>query len=96
MPAKTAPVSAKKTGKVKDDYVREIDGVEIRLPSLSYLKPGLIRRLRRLGEIDAMYTLIEEAVSPAALEVLDDMDPDDYEEFLGGWRDHSGVSLGES
>lgn len=81
---------------VKDDFTREVDGVEITLPSLTYLKPGLIRKVRRLGDVDAMYTLLELTLSPAQLAAIDDMDPDEYSKLLEDWRDHSGVSLGES
>lgn len=83
-------------GKVKDDFVGKVGDVEIRLPSLSYLKPGLIRRIRRMHDIDAMYTLIELTVTPAALAALDSMDQDEYQALLDEWRVHSGVGLGES
>ncbi len=85
---------------IKDDFVHTIgegdDATEIRLPSLSYLKPGLVRRIRRLGDVDAMYTLVEMSVTPEQQEVLDEMDPDDWSAMLELWREHSGLSLGES
>ncbi|MGN2635338.1 hypothetical protein ACTD5D_03905 [Nocardia takedensis] len=84
------------SGPVKDKFVRVIDGVEVSLPSLSYLRPGLIRRIRKLGDVDALYTLLELELSPQALAVVDEMDPEDYREFLDAWREHSGVNLGES
>ncbi|MBF6296286.1 hypothetical protein IU459_01860 [Nocardia amamiensis] len=82
--------------RVKEDFVHRIGDVEVRLPSLSYLKPGFIRRIRRMNSVDAMYTLIEMSASPAALAVLDDMDPTEYQALLDEWRAHSGVGLGES
>jgi hypothetical protein len=91
-----APIAAVEPSLVKDDFVQQVNGVEIRLPSLSYLRPGLVRRIRRLGDVDAMYTLLELALTPAALAVLDDMTPDAYNELLEAWREHSGISLGES
>ncbi|MBH0777004.1 hypothetical protein [Nocardia bovistercoris] len=81
---------------VKYDFVRDIDGVEVRLPSLSYLRPGLIRRIRKLGDVDALYTLLELVLPSDALAAVDDMNPDDYRLFLDAWRAHSGVNLGES
>lgn len=100
MTVKKAPiapaVSAHVTGIVKDDFVTDIDGVEVRMPSLSYLKPGLIRKIRRLGDVDAMYTLMELVLDESALAVIDEMDPDAYGNFLEEWREHSGVALGES
>lgn len=98
MTTKRAPIAASKKPdpKVKEDFVTTVDGVEVRLPSLSYLKPGLIRKLRRLGDVDAMYTLMEAVLDEDALVALDDMDPGEYEEMLEAWRTHSGVALGES
>lgn len=96
MTVKNAPIAGRKTDKVRDPFIREIDGVEVRLPSLGYLKPGLIRKIRNLGDVNAMYTLLETVLDDKALAVLDDMDPDDYAEFIDAWREHSGVSLGES
>ncbi|MEU8895489.1 hypothetical protein [Nocardia sp. NPDC048505] len=90
------PASADDIVRVKNDFVRPVGGVDVRLPSLSYLKPGLVRRIRRLNNVDAMYTLIELSVSREALAALDDMDPTAYQELLDEWREHSGVSLGES
>ncbi|MBF6584433.1 hypothetical protein IU414_06620 [Nocardia farcinica] len=99
--SKRAPVTAKKqNAKVKTDFVHTVgegdDAVEVRLPSLSYLKPGLIRRIRNLSDIDAMYTLLEAILDEDVLAVIDDMDPDEYEAMLTAWREHSGVSLGKS
>lgn len=96
MAVKNAPIAAKKTDRVRDDFVREIEGVEVRLPSMAYLKPGLIRKIRNLGNVNAMYTLLETVLDDKALAVLDDMDPEEYDTLLDDWRAHSGVSLGES
>lgn len=81
---------------VKTDFVTTIDDVEVRMPSLSYLKPGLIRKIRRLGDVDAMYTLMELVLDEKALATIDEMDPEEYGSMLEAWREHSGVSLGES
>lgn len=96
MTSQTAPIKLAQPIAVKDDFTHTIEGVDIVLPSLSYLKPGLVRRIRRLGDVDAMYTLLELSLSPEALATIDDMDPDAYHELLEAWRKHSGLSLGES
>ncbi|MFD7843996.1 hypothetical protein ACFV4K_13825 [Nocardia sp. NPDC059764] len=95
MTSPKAPLKVVTPAKVKDDFSYPVNGVEIKLPSLSYLKPGLVRRIRRLGDVDAMYTLLELSLSPEALAALDDMDPDAYQEMMEAWRAHSGISLGE-
>lgn len=94
---KAAPIRAVNgKGKVREDFVKDVDGTELRFPSLSYLKPGLIRKIRNRSDIDAMYTLLEEVLDEKSLEILDEMDPDAYAELIDEWREHSGVSLGES
>ncbi|WP_282777287.1 MULTISPECIES: hypothetical protein [unclassified Nocardia] len=95
MTSPKAPITIAQPIKVKDDFFYRVNGVEIQLPSLSYLKPGVVRRIRRLSDVDAMYTLLEMSLSPEALAALDDMDPDAYHEMLEAWRAHSGISLGE-
>ncbi|OBA62187.1 hypothetical protein A5780_19195 [Nocardia sp. 852002-20019_SCH5090214] len=97
------------TKKNTDDYVRDdfsymvtaTDGdsaheVEVRLPSLTYLKPGQVRRMRKLSQVDAFYTLLEETLDDEALAAVDDMDPDEFRDMLDKWREHSGVNEGES
>ncbi|MRH86183.1 hypothetical protein GFY24_01665 [Nocardia sp. SYP-A9097] len=96
MTSPKAPITVSTPTKVKDDFSYRVNGIDIELPSLSYLKPGLVRRIRRLGDVDAMYTLLELTLTPEALAALDDMDPDAYHELLEAWRAHSGISLGES
>ncbi|WP_157978752.1 hypothetical protein [Nocardia aurea] len=96
MTSPKAPLTLNQPITVRDEFVYDVDGIEVRLPSLSYLKPGLIRRIRRLGDVDAMYTLLELVLAPESLAVLDDMEPDAYHALLEAWRTHSGVNLGES
>ena len=96
MTSPAAPIKIAQPAVVKNDFTHTVDGAEIVLPSLSYLKPGLVRRIRRLGDVDAMYTLLELSLTPEALAALDEMDPDAYHQLLEAWRAHSGLSLGES
>lgn len=95
MAAKKA--SIKKDAFVKDDFVTEVDGVEIRLPSLAYLKPGIIRKLRNRSQLDALYTILEIALGEGseALNAVDEMDAEDFASMVESWSEHSGTSLGE-
>lgn len=98
MPAKRAPVRAvqKDSEIVRDPFVYTVGEVEITLPSLSYLKPGLVRRLRRLNGTDQMYTLLEEVLDDDTLAVIDEMDPDDFDAMREQWHKHSGIDMGKS
>jgi len=100
MTAKRAPVRA--VPDAEDNFVREpfeypLGRSKIVLPSLTWLKPGLLRKVRRLGGTDRLYTLLEELLDEKHLELVDDMEPDDFAEMCKQWNDHSkGVGLGES
>ena len=99
MPAKRAPVRSAAEPKseiVRDPFVYPVGETEIVLPSLSYLKPGLVRRLRRMNGTDQMYSLFEEVLDEKTLEVIDEMDPDEFEAMREQWHKHSGVGPGES
>ncbi|WP_280246155.1 hypothetical protein [Nocardia abscessus] len=94
--AKRAPVKAVKDKYVRDPFFYKLGETEIELPSLSYLKPGLVRRLRRLNGTDQMYTLLEEVLDKDALDLIDEMDPDEFDAMREAWHKHSGIEPGES
>ncbi len=95
-----APAKGKSRPKVKEPFVHTFgegeDAFSVTLPSLSYLKPGLVRKVRRLANIDAMYTVLEIELDADTLAQLDEVDPDDFEAMLDAWNKHSGINLGES
>lgn len=98
---KRPPIAArKKPSKVKDDFVKVIgegdDAVEIRLPSLTFLPTRVARRVRTLSQSDAMFTVFEMYLNEEQLEAFDDLDADEFEQLCTDWKEHSGVSLGES
>lgn len=98
MPPKKAPIPAKKPENdfVKDDFVTELDGVEIRLPSLSYMTPGIVRVIRNMSDIDQTFTILEKSLTAEAMAKVDTLDPEEFNDLLIAWRDHSGITLGES
>lgn len=63
-------------------------------------KPGFIRRNRHKDEMDILFTLLEEIAGDEALEVIDDMEQDEFEKFAGELNEaiteYNGASLGES
>ncbi|MFE3051604.1 hypothetical protein [Nocardia sp. NPDC059239] len=88
--------TTKTVEKVRDDFVYTVDDREIRLPSLANLKPGIVRKVRRLGEVDAMFTMMEMTLDEDALALVDDMESEVFEDMCDKWRKHSGIDLGES
>jgi CRISPR/Cas system CSM-associated protein Csm2 small subunit len=99
---RTARMVAKKNSATKDSkYVKEpfifkTGTEEIVLPSLSYLKPGLVRKIRRMTDVDRMYTIFEEVLDEKELKLLDDLDPEEFEKLCDQWNEHSEANLGES
>jgi hypothetical protein len=96
--AKRAPVRAVKNE--DDDYVREpfekmVGKTKVVLPSLSWLKPGLFRKIRHLDGINRLYTLLELSLDEKQLAAVDDLDPDEFNDFCKEWNEHSGITLGE-
>ena len=81
-----------------DDEVYEFEhnGETYTLPPYKSIKPGLIRRVRKLSDMDATFTILEEMAPPESLAALDDMTQERFDEVIAGWLEHSGVTLGES
>lgn len=97
MATRTRRPAAKKDNFVREPFTETVNGVEITLPSLSFLKPGLIRKVRHEPTmVDQQFALFEHLLNEEQLAVIDDMDPDEFAGFCERWKDHSGVELGES
>ncbi|MFG1794131.1 hypothetical protein [Nocardia sp. NPDC049149] len=99
MTTKRAPIAAVAEAddkRVRDPFIYKIGTVAVSLPSLTWIKPGTVRKIRHLNQIDQMYTLFEMVLSPEELEAIDDLDPDQFEEMCNSWREHSGIAPGES
>lgn len=70
------------------------NGVEIVLPHLSKIKSGLLRRFRKLEEIDMVFSIIEEIADPETLAAIDDLEQGELEKFMADWQ--AGAKVGES
>lgn len=110
------------------------DGVTITVPPFSTLKPGFIRKIRKLDQADQFFTMLEEVLDirwqdqideirenviaareaggesdvevtdrevekqmdpDPTLDVIDNLDHEEFQDFQAGWFEHSGVDLGE-
>lgn len=70
-------------------------GVEITLPHLSKIKGGMIRKYRKLPELDMMFSILEELVDADTLAQIDDLEQTDMNELFLAWQ-KAGASMGES
>ena len=59
-------------------------------------KPGELRRARKLNEVEQMFYVIERVASPAALEVSDEFDDEDYGKMFAAWSEWAQTTAGES
>lgn len=106
--------------------------VTITVPPFTILKPGFIRKIRKLDEADQLFTMLEEVLDirwqnkvdakraeleadrdadddtewtdrevekllepDDTLDIIDDLENEEFKDFQRGWFEHSGVDLGE-
>jgi hypothetical protein len=73
-----------------------IGDTEITLPRFEDIEVGVIRKIRRLPQIDQIFTLIEHYLDEEQLAAFDTLKRGELEEFSTAWREGSSVALGES
>lgn len=72
-------------------------GQTLVLPKFASLMTfGTVRRLRKLSDQEAIFTLLEDKCSDEELAVLDEMDLTETDAFFTAWQADSGASLPES
>lgn len=72
------------------------DGTEITLPRFDSVKPGTIRQIRKLSEVDQFFTVLESLADEHTLAVIDELGQDEFQDLQVAWFNHSGVDVGES
>lgn len=79
-----------------DDFTYTLaDGSTITVPPFNSVKPGLVRKIRKLSEVDQFFTVLETLADEDTIAVIDDMTHDEFEDFQAEWFKHAGVDLGE-
>lgn len=86
----------RKTPTEDDVFTFEWKGEKYALPKFGNWPMGLFRRVRRLDDADATFTILEAVASPEVLAVIDEMTPDEFGKVMSDWQAHAGVTLGES
>lgn len=80
----------------EDVFTFEHDGRMYTLPKFGSWSAGLMRRIRKLSDMDATFTILEEVADTKTLAAIDSMSLDDFNALQKAWADHAGVTLGES
>lgn len=65
-------------------------------PQNKAANPGFLRKNRSKSDEERMWLLIERAADEAALEVIDELESDEFNKLMEAWAADSGVELGES
>ncbi|MFA5712302.1 hypothetical protein [Mycolicibacterium sp.] len=80
----------------EDRFTFDHDGKTYSLPRFGSWSAGLVRRVRKLPDVDATFTILEEVADPETLAAIDAMDLDEFNRLQQDWAEHGGVTLGES
>lgn len=75
-----------------EPFTFDHDGETYTLPST--VKAGLLRKVRKLDELDMLFTIIEETADPDAVAAIDDMDTSEFNDVVERWQRHIGVGAG--
>lgn len=95
MPPRKRPQDHKKPAS-QDVFEFEHHGRTYTLPKFGSWSAGLVRRVRKLSDVDATFTILEEVADEETLAAIDSMSTDRFNELQQDWAEHAGVSLGES
>ena len=96
MSATTPP---KKPAEPKREDVFTFDteaGDTIVLPPFKKAKPGVLRKARKLDQVDQFFTILESLATDEALALIDDLESDEFQDLQRAWFENSGIDLGEA
>lgn len=70
-------------------------GKELTLPRFDSVKPGVIRKIRKLSDVDQFFTVLEHLADEDSLAIIDDLDQPEFQDLQTKWFEHAGVDMGE-
>jgi hypothetical protein len=93
----SSTISSRNTGSEEPFVFTTDDGETITVASLAkpFKTSGELRKMRGASPIDMAYYIIERDCDKAALDLVDAMTIDEFNEFSRQWALHSGIELGE-
>jgi hypothetical protein len=71
-------------------------GAKITLPSLSTIPAGVLRRHRKLDEVDFVFTILEDVLDDEGLKALDSLGFGEINGLFEAWQKDAGTTVGES
>lgn len=78
-------------------FTHKIGDTTVKLPSLTNLPLGVVRRSRNVDDAERLFITFETlfADDSPEMKALDTLDQKGLQEFMLAWAEFSGVSLGE-
>lgn len=71
-------------------------GKTIRICKFNKIKSKVFRKIRREEPSDQMFTLLEMVADEDTLNLVDDLEGEEFGEFYRAWQADSGVTVGKS
>ena len=96
MPATPQDHKRPKAETASEPFSFEHNGESFTLPPASSIKAGMLRRFRKLDDLDVAFSILEEIADDEALAALDDMGIAEFNEVVSDWQSHIGVDPGKS
>lgn len=93
----TAPQDRRpKAETASEPFTFDHDGTTYTLPPWSAITAGMMRRFRKLDDLDLSFSILEEIADEDALKALDAMPLADFNRTVSAWQDHIGAAPGKS
>lgn len=71
-------------------------GKQVTLPSLNTIPAGVLRRHRKLDEVDFVFTILEDVLDEDGLAQLDSLGFGEINGLFEAWQKNAGATVGES
>lgn len=69
---------------------------KIIIPRFDSVRPGLIRKVRKEGDTEVFFTVLEALADEKTLDIIDNLDKDTFSAFAKAWQEAANTSVGES
>lgn len=95
-PTRRTPQDHKRPGSDSMFYWTATDGTEIQLPKMQALGAGLVRRHRKLSDIDFLFSVLEDVMTSAELARLDALPLSEVNQLFAAWQKDTGATIPQS
>lgn len=77
-----------------EPFTFDIAGEQHTLPPASAITAGMLRRFRKLEDLDAAFSILEEVAAEETLTALDALPLTEFNDILADWQKHIGIDAG--